>query len=87
MSDEVLCERRGKVLVARLNRPEVRNALNRAVMEALGTAVHSARLAVSDAARASEPLSEWQKIIFASDDAKEGAPAFLEKRVPVWKGR
>jgi enoyl-CoA hydratase len=45
------------------------------------------RLGVSDAARASARLEEWQSIVFSSDDAKEGATAFVEKRRPVWQGR
>jgi enoyl-CoA hydratase len=45
------------------------------------------RLGVSDTARAWERLSEWQKIVFASEDAREGATAFVEKRAPVWRGR
>ena len=31
--------------------------------------------------------AEWQPKVFGSDDAKEGATAFIEKRDPVWKGR
>jgi enoyl-CoA hydratase/carnithine racemase len=45
------------------------------------------RLAVSDAAAWSERRVEWHKIVFASEDAKEGATAFVEKRPPVWRGR
>jgi len=44
------------------------------------------RLAVSDAARAAVRLEEWQAIVFQSEDAKEGARAFVEKRKPVWRG-
>ena len=45
------------------------------------------RLAVSDPARAAARRAEWQPIVFGSDDAKEGALAFVEKRAPVWRGR
>ncbi|MCI0637124.1 MAG: enoyl-CoA hydratase/isomerase family protein, partial [Actinobacteria bacterium] len=42
MSDELVRERRGHVLVVRLNRPEARNALNAAVLTGLGQAVQEA---------------------------------------------
>jgi enoyl-CoA hydratase/carnithine racemase len=45
------------------------------------------RLAVSDTARASERLPELQTLVFGSEDAREGAMAFVEKRPPVWRGR
>jgi len=45
------------------------------------------RLAASDAGRARERLAAWQKIVFSSEDAQEGARAFVEKRPPVWTGR
>jgi enoyl-CoA hydratase/carnithine racemase len=46
-----------------------------------------ARLAVTDTAKWSARLSEVQPVVFASEDAKEGATAFVEKRAPVWKGK
>jgi enoyl-CoA hydratase len=45
------------------------------------------RLGVTDPARAAERRSHWQSLVFSSDDAKEGALAFVEKRTPVWHGR
>jgi enoyl-CoA hydratase len=45
------------------------------------------RLAVSDPGRAEERLGHWQPLVFQSADAKEGATAFVEKRLPVWEGR
>jgi enoyl-CoA hydratase len=45
------------------------------------------RLGVSDPARARERLRELQGVVFSSEDAKEGAKAFVEKRAPVWQGR
>ncbi|MBO0877774.1 MAG: crotonase/enoyl-CoA hydratase family protein [Pseudonocardia sp.] len=39
MSDEVLTERRGQILVVTINRPRARNAVNRAVAEAMAAAM------------------------------------------------
>src|SRR5207253_2004188 len=45
------------------------------------------RLAIVDPKQARERQQHWQDVIFSSEDAKEGATAFVEKRAPVWKGR
>jgi enoyl-CoA hydratase/carnithine racemase len=45
------------------------------------------RLGVTDPARARQRQRELQELVFNSEDAKEGALAFVEKRPPVWRGR
>jgi enoyl-CoA hydratase len=45
------------------------------------------RLAVTDAAQAWERVEALRPVIFGSEDAKEGATAFVERRAPVWQGR
>jgi len=45
------------------------------------------RLAIQGPAEYAAIRGEWQAKVFGSDDAREGAAAFIEKRDPVWKGR
>jgi enoyl-CoA hydratase/carnithine racemase len=45
------------------------------------------RTASTDLEKARELAGEWQPKVFGSEDAKEGATAFIEKRDPVWRGR
>ncbi|MEE2030700.1 enoyl-CoA hydratase-related protein [Rhodococcus chondri] len=45
------------------------------------------RLAQTDPGQADERLAHWQSVVFTSDDAKEGAAAFIDRREPVWQGR
>ncbi|HVX18250.1 MAG TPA: enoyl-CoA hydratase-related protein [Acidimicrobiales bacterium] len=53
-------------------------------------ALHATKLIVraasTDMAKAKELFAEWQPKVFASNDAKEGATAFVEKRDPRWTG-
>ena len=44
------------------------------------------RTASTDLEKARTLAVEWQPKVFGSDDAKEGATAFIEKRDPVWTG-
>ncbi len=44
------------------------------------------RAAVADYAGALALQDEWQPKVFGSNDAREGATAFIEKRDPVWTG-
>lgn len=45
------------------------------------------RLAVTSVDQAHARQTEWFPVVFQSEDAVEGATAFVEKRDPVWKGR
>jgi enoyl-CoA hydratase/carnithine racemase len=42
VSDDLVRERRGNVLVTRLNRPEVRNALDATLIRSIGEAMNDA---------------------------------------------
>jgi enoyl-CoA hydratase/carnithine racemase len=44
------------------------------------------RLTVSDPAAARARRDELRASVFSSEDAREGAMAFVEKRAPVWTG-
>ncbi|MEB8336213.1 enoyl-CoA hydratase/isomerase family protein [Streptomyces endophyticus] len=44
------------------------------------------RTTLTDPDRAAARERELQRSVFGSEDAKEGATAFMEKRAPVWRG-
>ncbi|MCK9877344.1 enoyl-CoA hydratase-related protein [Frankia sp. AgPm24] len=54
---------------------------------AVAATKEAVRLAAGESAALFDRLTELEKVVFASDDAKEGARAFLEKRTPRWTGR
>jgi enoyl-CoA hydratase len=53
---------------------------------ALAATKELVRLSAVDMAKAQARASEWAPKVFGSNDAKEGATAFIEKRDPVWTG-
>ncbi|WP_306320079.1 MULTISPECIES: enoyl-CoA hydratase-related protein [unclassified Streptomyces] len=52
----------------------------------LAAAKELVRTTLTDPVRATARQRELQRSVFASEDAKEGAMAFMEKRAPVWRG-
>jgi enoyl-CoA hydratase/carnithine racemase len=53
----------------------------------LGAIKELVRLGVTDPDRWETRAVELQQAVFASEDATEGATAFIERRPPVWRGR
>lgn len=45
------------------------------------------RLGVTDPGAVRARSEEWSSVVFSSEDAQEGARAYVEKRDPVWRGR
>lgn len=74
----------GKVMIAALGYAE-RIAANAPL--GMAAVKELVRLSVVDADRWAERLDEWRNIVFSSEDAQEGAAAFLERRPPRWQGR
>jgi enoyl-CoA hydratase len=66
---------------------ELANRIARNAPLGLAAVKELVRLGVTDPARAEERGREWQRVVFASEDAREGATAFVEKREPHWRGR
>jgi enoyl-CoA hydratase len=53
---------------------------------ALAATKEVVRLSATDMAAARAKQAEWTPKVFGSNDAKEGATAFIERRDPVWTG-
>ncbi|WP_163549580.1 enoyl-CoA hydratase-related protein [Candidatus Frankia nodulisporulans] len=54
---------------------------------AVAATKQAVRLAAGETTAIFDRLSELEKFVFATDDAKEGTRSFIEKRTPQWRGR
>ena len=85
MADELLVEREGAVAVLTLNRPRVLNAMDTPTWRALDAALDRVAAGADlEAALAME--AELAVLSLLSEDHREGARAFLEKREPRFVG-
>lgn len=78
MTDELLVERRGKVLWVTLNRPEVHNALNATMVEALVEALEAA--STDDTLRAVVLTGSGERSFCSGADLKESAGGMFRSK-------
>jgi enoyl-CoA hydratase/carnithine racemase len=84
----VAVEVKGHMLVAQVQRPEKRNAIDKHRASGISAAL-VAVAAQFEAAEAAgwDATARALDIVAASDDVHEGIDAFFERRTPQWRGR
>jgi enoyl-CoA hydratase len=86
---EVVVAQLDQILIITINRPHARNAVNAAVSQGLAVAATKRIIVESRRCTLETMFAERSKIkpsVFESDDAREGAAAFAERRARRWSG-